>query len=131
MHTRRAWGPGIVGDTEPVYASTRHSAEHVPALTGMEDRDVWNVRRDSSGRTVMWNAVEAPASMGSAQTTAHANATRASEGTSAGNARAITSERAARSIAINLRLAGDGDHAENTGAIVFQALLGRGNAHGS
>ena len=126
VNTRRAWGLGIVGDMEPVYVSTRHSAEHVPALTGMEDRDVWNVRRDSSGRTVMWNAVEAPASMGSAQTTAHANATRASEGTNAGNARAITSERAARSFAINLRLAGDGDHAENTGsAIVIQALLGR------
>ena len=125
MSTRHAWGLGIVGDTEPVCASTRHSVEHVPALTGMEERRVWNVRRECLGKAVMWNAVETPASMGFAQKTAHANVPRALEGTNAGNARAMFLERAARSIAINLRLAGDGDGAENTGsAIVIQALLG-------
>lgn len=109
-----------------VYVSTRLSAGHVLAQTGMGERDVWNVRREGLGKAARWNAVAKHVSMESARRRAHVNAMRASRGMTVSNVKLDSSGQAARSIAIRLSIVGIGDGAESRGSVIaILALPGR------
>lgn len=83
-----------------VYVSTRLSAGHVLAQTGMGERDVWNVRREGLGKAARWNAVAKHVSMESARRRAHVNAMRASRGMTVGSVMVVALGRIALFIAI-------------------------------